>query len=304
MALIDGLSSWCQFLTNHFYVGAKVREINRRVLERGAVVRPDLLWVDKGLHLWPETLARLRADGCRWLVHYSPDNQMIASNQSRHYLRSIPLYDVHVTTKTHNIDWLKRLGARRVELAGKGFDPELHYPVSLNPDEEKRYQCEVGFVGHWEPTREALLVWLSEQGFQIKVWGGSWERARRREHPLFREAVHLRGPEYTRALCGARINLCLVSEWFGDQTTARSVEIPASGGFMLAERTPEHAALFQEGSEAEFYGSRTELVDKIRFYLNHEEKRRAVAAAGRRRCMEHYSNEQRLRDVLDRILKA
>jgi len=41
------------------------------------------------------------------------------------------------------------------------------------------------------------------------------------------------------------------------------VEIPACGSLLLAERTPEHLELFEEGREAEFYGTEQEMLEKI-----------------------------------------
>src|SRR5207245_242002 len=97
-----------QILTNHIYTGPAITEINRMIVEKATRLRPDTLWVDKGLHVRPATLDLIRRRGCGTMIHFSPDNQMVPANQSRHYLQSIPHYDVQVTTKTHNIDWLRQ----------------------------------------------------------------------------------------------------------------------------------------------------------------------------------------------------
>ena len=210
-----------QILTNHLYLGRRISEINRLIQAKALESRPDVLWVDRGLQIWPETLEAVRRSGCDRLIHFSPDNHMILGNQSRFYFQTIPYYDVHITTKTANIDWLQRCGARKVELIGKAFDPAIHRPLALEAADRLLYGCDIGFVGHWEPSREKTLMSLQRKGYRIKVWGGGWRKAREAKHPLFADSRHLIGDDYAKAIGGAKINLCLLSGWFQDQTTAR-----------------------------------------------------------------------------------
>ncbi|UCC94668.1 MAG: glycosyltransferase [Candidatus Omnitrophota bacterium] len=299
---INNLSLWKQLLTNHMYVGGNLSCINREVIKRCAKFGPDMLWVDKGLYVWPQTLKDVRRRGSL-LIHFSPDNHMIPSNQNSHYRNSIPLYDIHITTKMHNVEWLLEHGAPAAKYIGNGFDPDIHRPITLTEKECEVFGCDVGFVGHWEPAREEALLWLYKKGYRMKVWGGNWEHARHRKHPLFIGARHLVGDEYTKAICGAKINLCFLSLWHKDKTTDRSVEIPACGQFMLAERNEEHLKFFEDGIEAEFYENDDEMIEKINYYLEHEDERKAIGQFGRKRCLAGYSNEARLRSVLQEIIQ-
>jgi spore maturation protein CgeB len=106
--------------------------------------------------------------------------------------------------------------------------------------------------------------------------------------------------DYARALTGAKIGLGFLRKAWPDQHTTRTFEIPACGSMLLADRTGEHQEFFEEGKEAEFFGSADELLDKVQFYGRNESARAAVAAAGYRRCIEgNYAYVHRLSTALE-----
>jgi spore maturation protein CgeB len=81
----------------------------------------------------------------------------------------------------------------------------------------------------------------------------------------------------------------------------KSFEITACGGFLLAERTPEHLACFREDEEAVFFSDLEECRAKIQRYLNDEPARIAIASAGQRRARSSaYDNDSMLRRLLGR----
>jgi spore maturation protein CgeB len=89
-----------------------------------------------------------------------------------------------------------------------------------------------------------------------------------------------------------------------DLQTTRTMEIPACGGFMLAERTDEHQRLFEEGKEAVFFdiNNLQELLEKVKYYLAQDEERKAIAKAGRKRCVDSgYSHHDILRYMLEQF---
>lgn len=268
--------------------------------ERNSV---DVLWIDKGLTIHPETLqaVRERRPYCR-IVGYSPDDMMNPNNQSRRFLEGLPLHDVYFTTKSYGVKELKGLGCRRAYFVGNAYDPYTHRPLLLTDEQRASLGGLVGFIGQWEPERSESICRLAESGVQIRVWGGDWEHCACRAPSLKLENRPLWGQDYARALCAFDINLCFLRKCNRDLQTTRSMEIPACGAFMLAERTDEHLALFEEGKEAEFFANDAELLEKTRYYLAHPAERLAIAEAGRQRCLRSgYSNHDRMRQMLSLV---
>jgi spore maturation protein CgeB len=87
------------------------------------------------------------------------------------------------------------------------------------------------------------------------------------------------------AISGAKIALCFLSKLNEDTYTTRNFQIPAMRTFMLSEYTPDLASLFEEGKEAEFFRSQDELLDKIRYYLQHDSEREEIAHNGHKRLL-------------------
>jgi hypothetical protein len=209
-------------------------------------------------------------------------------NQSLQYLKAIPEYDLHVTTKSYNVAELRSLGARAVLFLNNAYCPKVHRPVPLTSEERRRYGGGVGFIGAFEEERAAAIWFLVTNGIRIRVWGGGWRTwGNRHSHPLLAvEDAWIWGEQYVKAVCSFDINLGFLRRLNRDLQTTRSVEIPACGAFLLAERTHEHLQLFREGREAEFFATREELLEKCQFHLAHPEVRAKIAAAGYQRCLD------------------
>jgi spore maturation protein CgeB len=278
-------------------------DANRQIVEHARQQRFDILWIDRGLTIEAKTLAAVHElqPQCR-IVGYSPDDMYARHNQSPQFRRHLSRYDIYFTTKSYGVDELRAIGCPAVAFSGNAYDPGTHRPLPVDAAARQQYGGQVGFVGSWEAARAASMVRLASEGIPVRVWGNMWERQRQQHADLRVEGRALYGDDYALAINAFDINLCFLRKLNRDLQTQRSVEIPACGAFMLAERTDEHQALFAEGREAEFFGSDDELLEKTRHYLAHPEQRRRIAAAGRERCLrDGYSYQDRLAEILDRL---
>lgn len=265
----------------------------------------EILWIDKGITIRKETLRRAKELSPKTvIVSYSPDNMAMRHNQSQNYLDSIPYYDLHITTKSYIIDDMKRLGCKEVLFSTKSYEETFHYPRNVTKDDVERLGADVGFVGAWEEERMNSILYLTRNGVKVRVFGNDGWACCKGDNPnLTIEDYGLYDEDYAKSFMCFKISLCFLRKMNFDQQTSRTMEIPACGGFMLAERTKEHMELFEEGVEAEFFDSDQELLEKCKYYLEHEVERKRIAEAGRERCISSgYSNVETLRKFVQHAL--
>ena len=74
----------------------------------------------------------------------------------------------------------------------------------------------------------------------------------------------------------------------------RDFEVPMSGGFYLTSRQEDLAECFREGEEIALYDDKWECLEKVRYYLDHPEEARRIAAAARRRALRDHTWEKRI----------
>lgn len=261
----------------------------------------DVLWMDKNWVVGNAAVESFRSKNPRAvIVGYSPDEMTGRIYHSRQFLDTLTQYDIFFTTKSYAVSELQALGCRRVEFVANSYDENIHKPYAPSVEDRQAFGGRVGFIGLYEPERANSIRKLGNLGIPVRVWGHSWHRFKDVPTSVRLERRPVWSSDYARAISSFEVNLAFLSKQNRDQQTTRSVEIPACGGFMLAERTEEHLALFEEGIEAEYFSSDEELVDKVVFYLAHDGLRRNIALAGRERCLRSgYGNRERLRRMMN-----
>lgn len=278
---------------------------NKKIKDYIKLNEYDVIWIDKGITINPSTLKKIhRLQPQAKIVSYSPDNMALRHNQSQNYLKCIPLYDYHITTKSYILDDMKKLGAKNIQFVCQSYEEKFHYPRNVTNNDINRLGADVGFVGSWEKERMDSILYLTRNGIKVRVFGDEkWLICKNDNPNLIIENHGLYDEDYSKSFKCFKISLCFLRKINFDQQTSRTMEIPASGGFMLAERTNEHQMLFEEGKEAEFFSSNEELLEKCRYYLEHEEERLRIVNGGLTRCKESgYSNLETIRNILNKVL--
>lgn len=276
--------------------------LNEDLLNKALKYRPDVMLVAKGALVAPRTLRRIKKETGAVLVNYATDDPWNSAASTRDLIDAIPCYDLYACTKRAIIPDVLAAGCPRAIFVPFGYKPSVHYPEQPTTAAERaRFGSDVVFIGGCDADRvpyfEALVRGLPD--VRLHLYGGYWDRYRllRRYHRGF-----ALGRDYRLAVGGAKIAVNLVRRANRDGHVMRTFEIPACGGFMLAERTEEHLEWFEEGREAAYFGSPEELVEKVQHYLPRDEERRRIAEAGRRKVTEGaHSYKARLADILEAV---
>ncbi|WP_084201359.1 CgeB family protein [Geobacter pickeringii] len=291
--LLSGLKAFTGRIQNKLIAGPSVFCLNSDFLSVALSQKPDAIFIYRGTHLLAETLRSVKSKlpGVV-LIGYNNDDPFADGYSKllwRHFLAAVPVYDLMLAYRHHNLEDFRQAGAKRVELFRSWFIPQRNKPVGLTPEDLERFECDVVFAGHYEPDgREELLERIVGEGFNLRLFGPEWENAIS-QSPILRTlapVVPVRGDDYNKALCGAKIALCILSKLNRDTYTRRCFEIPAAGTFMLAEYSDDLASMYREGVETEFFRSKDELINKLHHYLADDEARLAIAAAGKHRVNE------------------
>ncbi|MCH8012625.1 MAG: glycosyltransferase family 1 protein [Candidatus Marinimicrobia bacterium] len=273
-----------------------ITDVNGKMINEYNRIHYDLAWIEKGLMVKPKILNQIKEKVKTKLLFYSNDNMSKKHYQSRYFLQSICIYDYIVIIKEYNADFFTIRGCKNVISVDRSYDK---YYIKNRPDNTP-YIYDVVFIGTYEKHRYKMLLELANEGITVTVFGNNWPMYSNPFLNIMHRPIY--GDEFIYVMHTSKIILNFLRKCNDDKTTGRTFEIPASGSFMLSERTKEQLKYFEEGKESEFFGSKEELLEKSIYYLNHDEKRESIAREGRKRCVySGYSHHDRLEYILSEI---
>ncbi len=99
----------------------------------------------------------------------------------------------------------------------------------------------------------------------------------------------------------SKINLNFTSKPIRTGIPLRLWDILGAGGFALTNYQSEIPEYFEVGKDLDIFASEEELVEKIRYYLEHEEEREEIARNGYQKAKEKYSLELRVKQILQTV---
>lgn len=102
----------------------------------------------------------------------------------------------------------------------------------------------------------------------------------------------------------SKVNLEIASKTFKSGMTLRLFEIMCAGGFVIANYQTEIPDYFTIDKDVVVYESIPDLLNKIDYYLTHDDERMEIAANGQKKVLEHHTYDIRVRQMLDMVKEA
>ena len=212
-----------------------------------------------------------------------------------------PAFDLAVTTDEDSLAKYAAEGIDRVHLSQWACN---RYAYSRANAGENKHS--VTFVGQPHGNREATVERLRSAGHQVECWGMGWPAGRLDHDGMVRvfgsSAINL---NLSNSSLPPRTPRVLLGRLLGRgpkgprpaQIKGRNFEVPGCGGFLLTERVPHLERYYDLGGEVGVFEDEDDLVEQVAYWLEHEERRAAVAEAGYRRTMAEHTYDHRFEAI-------
>lgn len=152
--------------------------------------------------------------------------------------------------------------------------------------------------------RTALEVWSTEEPRALS-WRSTNTSSRRPLSELDASRCHapVFGLDFFKLLQRSRITFnCHRDAARGGVDNQRLFQATGVGTCLITDRAADLPELFEDGTEVVTYDCMDDCVEKVEYLLEHEDERRAIAAAGHRRTLADHSGRKRY-TAIDEIIQ-
>ena len=170
------------------------------------------------------------------------------------------------------------------ELSAAGIETAQWLPLACDPEIHSKHEVpksiDVCFVGNVFPGERADLLDLLRSRFPNVFVGQRY----------FEEMAQTYSASRT-----------VFNRSIRNDVNMRVFEAVACGSLLVTNDLSDNGQeeLFRNGVHLVTYRDGDELIERIRYYLDHEEEREQIAAAGRRHALESHTYEHRMRRLLE-----
>ena len=302
---------------------------NKKLLMAVEKEKPDLLFVFMYTdEIDPKILKAIRARRTTKIVAWFADDYWRFFNYSR---RWAPYFDLAVTTSPQAFTWYRHAGFTNAALSQWACNTDVYKP------RERMKDIDVSFVGQYKRGRGEIIDALHKNQIAVQAYGFGWPARTADAVQSGGPNGRVSQEEMLNIFSRSRINLNLnvrpgrwepavlariflrksinhlvpdihfvdnLRAWWHfavPHTHARPFELAGCRAFTISGYSEGIGDYYEPDREMVFYRDIDDLVQKIRYYLSHNEEREKIAQAGYERTMRDHTYQKRFKELFAKI---
>jgi len=289
-------------------------DVAKELLATADSFKPDLHIVYGGEPYTPDLIRRVKAKNiysALWYPEVTPNPQPEVVELGR-------VYDMCFTMAEGLVEVFRQAGVPSVEWLPEALEPSIYEYEAITDTDRQLFACDVALVGKLESDNPAymerwkLVKRIVDEGINIKWWG-----------PRIRRKIGT----FVLGLLLSKVSRAYGGRFVWNETYAKSVHLSkiflardayphirlsmsartftalGLGAFYLTYPTKGIEEMFEPDKELILFHTPDEMIGKIRYYLAHEDERKKVAEAGRRKALAQHTYTHRFERMFD-LLRA
>lgn len=207
-------------------------------------------------------------------------------------------YDVMISSFPSTLDYFRRRGIKSY-LSRLGFEPSvLPHLTGAGP------RHDVTFIGNFFAVHSSREAWMEElcRDFpQLKIWAPTLRQLPAGSLLHRHYAGPAWGAEMYQILHASKVTLNHHGNVAPYANNMRLFEATGVGAFLLTDWKANLSEMFDVGKELVAYRTVEECAELIRYYLEHDKEREAIARAGQARTLRDHTYAHRMQEFMEII---
>ncbi len=277
-------------------------DINKDLLTIVKKKKPRYVFILRGEGLSPQLIRKFKEHGCKtillftmalledWMVPFAREHDFVLTNMESH------------------VNFFQDKGVRNILWFHQGFAPEFFDIDGAGLKDVNVMYADAGMIGSMGSplyaTRSRLVTKLLRNDINIKWWGPRLSR-KLRNIRFFISGVHnawagrqVYMKDFADVVQHIKIFVGQDADTDYDKKfmylSNRSLNVIGCGGFYLCRRSRAVETVYTVGREIEVFDTDNEMIEKVHYYLKHDDKRKQIALAGQQKVLNHYTYKKQM----------
>lgn len=283
---------------------------NKELINTIKKEKPDLIFIIKGDHLFPETLKKIKNQTpCPIIIYiwddpfYSYAGLFADDFRKSNFEKGMYLYDFIFVYDTYYVEQIKKRGITNVGYLPLAADPNRYRKLIISEEDSKKFGYDICFVGCPFPNRVEIFEKLKH--YNLGVFGDGWSKyyyQKGQRAPSYYRGKAT-GEKVLKIYLSSKIVLNIHDPEAREGLNTRTFDILACGASELVDYKKYLGMHFKIGEEIVTFKDSKELLQSVNYYLQNEGSLREISNRGRQRVLNEHTWIHRVKSVMDTIIE-